>query len=131
MKIRLTDYGEPILFTGTVFTFTGEYPFDKEPVDFMLCEYFAGKADRSDFAFYCISGYHAGSLEYVLPKEAQMPGTVAASTQWLKDHWKSKVYGGCEACDVMLSNWTWDQQERSADARVWGSPCLWAYPYGS
>ena len=112
MKIRLTECDEPFLGAGIVFTFTGEYPFDKDPVDFMLCQYLAGKADRSDFAFYCISGYHAGSLEYVLPKEAQAENVKAISTQWLKDNWKSKVYGGCEACDVMLSNWIWDQNEK-------------------
>ncbi|MBR7008769.1 MAG: hypothetical protein IKH90_09100 [Ruminococcus sp.] len=110
--MRLTDFDEPFVTAGTVFTFTGEHPFDKGPVDFMLCEYHSGKADRCGFAFYCVSGYHSGSLEYVLPIEAKAEGAVAAvSTQWLKEHWKSHVYGGCEACDVMLSNWIWDQQE--------------------
>lgn len=113
MTIRLTDIEDPFVTAGTIFTFTGEHPFDKEPVDFMLCEYHSGKADRCEFAFYCISGYHAGSLEYVLPKEAQAENVKAISTQWLKDNWKSHVYGGCEACDVMLSNWIWDQNEKS------------------
>jgi len=112
MKIRLTECDEPFLGAGTVFTFTGEYPFDKEPVDFMLCQYLAGKADRSDFAFYCISGYHAGTLEYVLPIEAKSEDAEAVSTQWLKDNWKSKVYGGCDAHDVTLSSWTWDCDEK-------------------
>ena len=113
MKIRLTDIEYPFVTAGTVFTFTGEHPFDKEPVDFMLCEYHSGKADRCEFAFYCVSGYHSGSLECVLPIEAKAQGAVVAvSTQWLKEHWKSHVYSGCEACDVTLTNWIWDQNEK-------------------
>ncbi len=105
MSVFLTGCDKPFLFAGTVFTFTGEYPFDKEPVQFMLCEYHSGKADRSEFALYCVSGYHSGSLEYVLPKEAAAQDAAAISTQWLKDNWKSKVYGGCDAADVTVLCW--------------------------
>ena len=111
MKILLTECDKPFLYAGTVFTFTGEYPFDKEPVDFMLCEYHSGEADRCEFAFYCVSGYHSGSLEYVLPIEAKAENAVAVSTQWLKENWKSKVYGGCGADDVTLSSWIWNCDE--------------------
>ncbi len=105
MKIRLTECGKPFLCTETIFTFTCEYPFDKEPVDFMLCEYHSGKPDRCEFALYCVSGYHSGSLEYVFPKEAVAQGAAAISTQWLRENWKSKVYGGCEAAEVTVLGW--------------------------
>ena len=113
MKISLAECAKPCLYAGTVFTFTGDYPFDKEPVQFMLCEYHSGKAHRSEFALYCVSGYHSGSLEYVFPIEAQAENVQAISTQWLKDNWKSKVCGGCEASDVVLTSWIWDREEKT------------------
>ena len=113
MAVRLTECEKQFLCAGTVFTFTGGYPFDKEPVDFMLCQYHSGRADRCEFALYCVSGYHSGSLEYVFPKEAKAENAQAVSTQWLKENWKSKVCGGCEACDVMLTSWVWDCEEKN------------------
>ncbi len=35
---------------------SGEYPFDAEPVDFMICDHPAADAGRCNFALYCVSG---------------------------------------------------------------------------
>lgn len=97
---RLTDHSGGYFTAGTVLRFVGEYPFDAEPVDFMICDYPAAGEGRCPFALYCVSGYHAGSLEYVFPKDAQAENARAVSTAWLKDNWQSKVYGGCTADEV-------------------------------
>ena len=73
----------------------------------------SGKPTPPGFGFFLLPGPLPGSLECVLPIEAKAQGAVVAvSTQWLKEHWKSHVYGGCEACDVTLTNWIWDQNEK-------------------
>lgn len=100
--MKLTECTEPALFAGTVFTFTGEYPFHAQPVDFMLCEYPAAAEGRCAFAVYCVSGYHAGSLEYVFPKEAQADNAAAISTDWLKENWQKMVCGGCTSDNVTV-----------------------------
>ena len=54
-------------------------------------------------ALYCVSGYNAGSLEYVFPKEAQAEGAVAIRTDWLKENWQTKVRDGCDADEVSVT----------------------------
>ena len=100
--MKLTNCPKPHLYRGTVLRFIGTYPFDKEYVDFMICEYHSAKEDRCPLALYCVSGYHAGCLEYVFPKGAQAEDAVAISTEWLKENWQNKVYDGCTADKVTV-----------------------------
>ena len=99
---RLTDHRGGYLCAGAKLRFVGEYPFDAEPVDFMICDYPAAGAGRCNFALYCVSGYHAGSLEYVFPQEAQAEEARAISTKWLAENWQKKVYNGCSAKNVTV-----------------------------
>ena len=57
---RLTDHSGEYLCAGAKLRFVGEYPFDAEPVDFMMCDHPAAGAGRCNFALYCVSGCHAG-----------------------------------------------------------------------
>lgn len=101
-SLKLTECTEPHLYRGTVLRFIGTYPFDKEYVDFMICEYYSAKEDRCPLAVYCVSGYHAGCQEYVFPKEAQAEGAIAIRTDWLKENWQKMVCGGCTADKVTV-----------------------------
>lgn len=103
---NLIEYDKPFLFAGTVLRFVGEYPFHGKPVHFMICDYHAQDTDRCPFALYCVSGYHAGSLEYVFPKEAMAENVKGIKTEWLKDNWNSKVYDGCPIENVeVIEEW--------------------------
>ncbi|RKI67479.1 hypothetical protein D7V91_09780 [bacterium 1xD42-67] len=95
--MKLTEYRKSDLWHGTVFRFPAAYPFEPS-VDLMLMDY----PSESGFALYCISGYHAGSLELVLPKEAASPAKCSISAQWMADNWSSWVYAGCTAADVEI-----------------------------
>lgn len=101
-SLKLTECTEPHLYRGTVLRFIGSYPFDKEYVDFMICEYHSAKEDRCPLAVYCVSGYHAGCQEYVFPKEARAEGAIAIRTDWLKENWQKMVCGGCTADKVTV-----------------------------
>ena len=103
--IPLDRYPEPALFAGTVLVFRGEYPFDREAAQFMLCDYPASGEGRCPFALYCVWGYHSGSLEYVFPAEALAEGVRGIDTKWLRENWKQKVCGGCGASDVSVRLW--------------------------
>ena len=102
---KLTEYSKGDLGAGTILRFVGEYPFHDDPVDFMICDYPSASEGRCAFALYCVSGYHAGSLEYVFPKEAQAEGARAVSSKWLKENWQKKVYGGCTADNVTVTGY--------------------------
>lgn len=101
--IKLSECTEPHLYRGTVLRYKGAYPYDKEYVEFMICEYHSMKENRCPLALYCVSGYNAGSLEYVFPKEAQAEGAVAIRTDWLKENWQTKVCDGCDADEVSVT----------------------------
>ena len=93
----LTDYQKTMLWSGTVFRFPAKYPFEST-VDFMLVDY---PDTESCFAIYCVSGYHAGKLELLLPQEARGPaGTISISTRWMVENWTKWIYSECLASDV-------------------------------
>ena len=48
------------------------------------------------------SGYHAGSLELVLPREAASPVNCSISSQWMAENWSKWVYAECMAADVEI-----------------------------
>ncbi|MFR2082029.1 MAG: Imm45 family immunity protein [[Eubacterium] siraeum] len=93
----LTDYQETMLWSGTVFRFPAKHPFEST-VDFMLVDY---PDTESRFAIYCVSGYHAGQLERLLPQEARGPaGTLSISARWMAENWTKWIYTGCLASEV-------------------------------
>lgn len=98
--MRLCDYKEAALYAGTVFRFSGKYPFE-ENVDFMLVCY---PDTESGFALYCISGYHKGSLEVCLPKEALGEACRTVSTEWVVKNWNEWIYPDCpvEAVRIII-----------------------------
>lgn len=96
--MKLIDYKKKELYRGTVFRFTGKYPFEKI-VDFMLIEY---PDCDSGFAMVCISGYHARQLEIALPETAVCSTSRAISTEWMIENWNHYVYAECGANQVYL-----------------------------
>lgn len=96
--MKLCDYKENILYAGTVFRFNGKYPFEKS-VDFMLVCY---PDTESGFALYCISGYHKGSLEVCLPKEALGKNCRAVSAEWMVKNWNRWIYRDCPVEEVSI-----------------------------
>lgn len=100
--MKLVEYIGTGLYRGTVFRFKGEYPF-KEYTEFMIMDYPCCDEEQCPLALYCISGYHAGSLEYVFPVEARSKGSVSIEKNWLIDNWSKKIYNGCniEAVEIV------------------------------
>lgn len=81
--ISLCNCTEKQLFRGTIFRFKGQYPFTEPTVDFMICEALEANADYTSLVLYCVSGYCAGHLEFVFPKEAMAENAVAVDTSWV------------------------------------------------
>ncbi len=98
--MKLIDCTEPVLCRGTVFRFKGKYPFCEDHVDFMLCNYPHCGDDCIPFAIYCVSGYCAGHIEYVLPLEAQYENSRSVSTEWVIKNWNRCIYADCAVSDV-------------------------------
>lgn len=101
--VKLSDFKESTLWPGTVFRFPAKHPF--EPfVDFML---FSNPNSESSFSFLCTTGYHAGSQEGHLPKEARASGDVVAiHRDWLIENWNEWVYQGTPVSEVyIISNY--------------------------
>ena len=96
--MKLTEYQKSDLWHGTIFRFPAGYPFESS-VDFMLMDY---PHSESGFALYCVSGYHARSLELVLPREAASPVNCSISSQWMAENWSKWVYAECMAADVEI-----------------------------
>lgn len=80
------------------FTVPGKYPFE-EIVDFMLVDI---PYIESGFAFICISGYYAGTLEFELPKEARNANARSISVNWLINNWNTWVYSECSIQEVFI-----------------------------
>ena len=89
--MKLTEYPGNELWSGTIFRFPAKWPFE-ETVDFMLAEY---PHTESGFAMYCVSGYHAGTLEFLLPEAAANTSSRSVSTRWMVEHWREWVYAEC------------------------------------
>lgn len=85
--MRLVDYKEEELYRGTTFRFHATYSFE-EIVEFMLINY---PNSESGYAIICISGYCAGHVERVLPKEALCKNGVNVSTRWLVNNWNKEI----------------------------------------
>jgi len=100
MIIKLIDYKEDNLWRGTILRFKGQYPFE-EIVDFMLVD---TPSVESSFALICISGYHAGSTECHLPKDAKSMNAHSISRKWLIENWNKWVYPDCSINDVFILN---------------------------
>lgn len=96
--MRLCDYKENIIYAGTIFRFSGKYPFEKT-VDFMLVCY---PDTESGYALYCISGYHAGNLEVCLPAVALGKTDRAVSTEWIIENWNQWIYQDCPVEEVSI-----------------------------
>ena len=100
--MKLIDCTDSAICSGTVFRFKGKYPFCEEYADFMLCDYPHGYPDCSPFALYCISGYHAGSLEYVLPCEAKCEKSHGIKKDWIVKNWNTHIYAECDVSEVEI-----------------------------
>ena len=96
--MKLIDYKENDLWRGTILRFRGKYPFE-EIVDFMLVDI---PYVESGFAFICISGYYAGTLEFELPKEARNANARSISVNWLINNWNTWVYSECSIQEVFI-----------------------------
>ena len=87
------------LYRGTVLRFKGKYPFTEKYVDFMICDY---PQAEGNFALYCISGYSAGSIEYVFPIEANSKETKSIKTAWIIENWNKKIYKDCNVEELEI-----------------------------
>lgn len=96
---KLIDCKAETLFRGTVFRCIGKYPFENI-VDFMLVEYPDDMS--SGYAIYCISGYHAGCVEVVLPLKAVSQYNRGISVKWLMENWNEWVYPDCPIINVEI-----------------------------
>lgn len=100
--MKLMDCEDMELYRGTIFRFKGKYPFTEACTDFMLTEYPHCDDGCCTFALYCISGYHAGCLEYIFPLEAKSVKSVSIDKCWLIDNWHDKIYNGCNVEDIEI-----------------------------
>lgn len=100
--MKLVDLENAEVYRGTIFRFKGKYPFTEEYTDFMLVEYPHCKDTCCPLALYCISGYHAGCLEYIFPLEAKSMNSVGIDKYWLTEHWHDSIYNGCNVEDIEI-----------------------------
>ncbi len=84
---KLTDFKEGYITRGALLRMPGGYPY--EPVvDFMVIEWEKG------LALLVASGYKAGIIRQVLPKDALVSTVNAISTTWLIENWSQWVDQG-------------------------------------
>ena len=100
--MKLVEYIGTAFYRGTVLRFKGKYPFTDEYTDFMIMDYPGCDEEQCPLALYCVSGYHAGSLEYVFPVEARSKDSVSIEKDWLIENWSKRIYGECNVDDVEI-----------------------------
>ena len=66
-------------------------------VDYPICD-----NNQCPLALYCISGYCAGSLEYVFPLNAKTKDSVSIEKKWLVDNWCKMIYSECEVNEIQV-----------------------------
>lgn len=82
--IRLTEWSEPSLYSGTVFRFPAILPYE-DWVDFMLVV-----LPAQENALVVQTGYKAGLVAQVLPAQAGSTGAVARD--WLVKNWTTWIF---------------------------------------
>ena len=97
--MKLINYDKTELYRGTILRFKGKYPFAEEMVDFMICEY---PQSEGYFALYCISGYHAGQIEYIFPKESNSEKSRSIKTEWIIKNWNTLIYKDCPVNEIEI-----------------------------
>lgn len=102
LNVKLVNYEKMELYRGTILRFRGSYPFTEEYTDFMLTEYPGCNDKCCPFALYCVSGYHAGCLEYVFPLEAKSKDSGSIDKCWLIEHWHDNIYGECNVDEIEI-----------------------------
>lgn len=98
--VKLHDYPNEFISRGAIFRFPAKYPYE-EMVDLIL---FQPSSDESGMGFLVNSGYKAGLIAQILPKESGRTGyTDCVVTAWLKENWNHWVYPECSMKDVWVS----------------------------
>ncbi|WP_278837968.1 Imm45 family immunity protein [Fusobacterium varium] len=96
-SFKLVNYPVKVLWRGTTFRCPGKYPFE-DIVDLMIID------TITEFSIYSITGYHAGQMLCVLPKEALSPNNNirAISKEWVIKNWDKWIYSDCAVEDVYI-----------------------------
>lgn len=96
-SFKLINYPVKVLWRGTTFRCPGKYPFE-DIVDLMIID------TITEFKIYSITGYHAGQILGVLPKEALSPNANVwgISTKWIVENWDKWIYPDCAVEDVYI-----------------------------
>jgi hypothetical protein len=76
----------------------GKDPYE-DVVDFMI---FDPHEKGFGMGFIVATGYKAGIIRNILPKESMSAGTKLISTQWLVENWEKWVYEDCSVNDVYV-----------------------------
>jgi len=97
--IRLVDSEEEYLPRGTVFRLPGEYPYE-DVVDFMV---FDPEQEGEGQGLIVTSGYKAGLILVILPKESAGEGSRTLSRKWVVENWSHWIYPECDVSDVVVS----------------------------
>lgn len=99
-KGKLINYTES-LRRGTTLRCKGIWPYE-EIVDFMVIEWLWSDDDKQTYALLVSSGFKAGLVFSILPKECVSDVGYGVSTEWLKANWADWGYFDCLIDDVYL-----------------------------
>jgi hypothetical protein len=94
--IRLIDVKDDSIFRGNVLRFPAKYPYEKF-VDFMV---FRALANETPYGLIVTSGYKAGSISVLLPRESLNKEGGALDRHWIISNWNLWVYPECSVEEV-------------------------------
>ncbi len=95
---QLKHMGNRRIRRGALIRVPARHPYEAI-VDFMV---FDPQDDERGMGLIVDSGYKAGLILVILPKESQSSSLRSISSKWLKENWTTWGYDDCRAEDVYV-----------------------------